>query len=191
MFDAQDEITSLWRYFEQLSKELRMSVELCGLECSECGSICLKNKRHGGNHDCEFSLRTKHTVQSCLFVLDSVWRCRETIGSSSTPVTHSFSEGPEAVYYASPSTSSMARGDLSQAGLPATSMPSSSPETQVSPNDGHSGAPSTSKGDPVKVPRPKGYPTENNSRIRCILSGHTCVHFVLPVSNIQPGCSGT
>lgn len=111
--------------------------------------------------------------------------------SSSTPVTHSFSEGPEAVYYASPSTSSMARGDLSQAGLPATSMPSSSPETQVSPNDGHSGAPSTSKGDPVKVPRPKGYPTENNSRIRCILSGHTCVHFVLPVSNIQPGCSGT
>ncbi|KIM19859.1 hypothetical protein M408DRAFT_334238 [Serendipita vermifera MAFF 305830] len=52
-FGEKAEITSLRRTFEQLSKELRISAMLCGLKCSECGLLCLENKRHDGDHDCK------------------------------------------------------------------------------------------------------------------------------------------
>lgn len=54
-FGEMAEITSLRSNFEQLSKELRMSVILCGSKCSECGLLCLENKRHDGDHDCKTS----------------------------------------------------------------------------------------------------------------------------------------
>ncbi|KIM22922.1 hypothetical protein M408DRAFT_331422 [Serendipita vermifera MAFF 305830] len=52
-FGQKAEVTSLRRHFEQLSKELRLSVMLCGLKCSRCSLLCLENKWHDGDHDCK------------------------------------------------------------------------------------------------------------------------------------------
>jgi len=51
-FGDKAEITALRRTFDQLSKELRASVVLCGSKCSSCGLLCLEHKQHDGDHNC-------------------------------------------------------------------------------------------------------------------------------------------
>ncbi|KAG8783755.1 hypothetical protein FRC15_004586 [Serendipita sp. 397] len=51
-FGEKAEITSLFRTFDKLAKELRLSVLLCGSKCSSCGLLCLHHKQHEGEHNC-------------------------------------------------------------------------------------------------------------------------------------------
>ncbi|KIM24943.1 hypothetical protein M408DRAFT_224544 [Serendipita vermifera MAFF 305830] len=52
-FREKAEVTTLLRAFDQLSKDLKASVVLCGSKCSSCGLLCLGHKQHDGDdHNC-------------------------------------------------------------------------------------------------------------------------------------------
>ncbi|KAG8834730.1 hypothetical protein FRC17_007454 [Serendipita sp. 399] len=51
-FGEKAEVTSLFRVFDKLAKELRQSVILCGSKCTSCGLLCLDHKQHEGDHNC-------------------------------------------------------------------------------------------------------------------------------------------
>lgn len=47
------DIQNLRRRLNELSRDIRLAVELCALECANCRLFCVKGKRHEGDHDCD------------------------------------------------------------------------------------------------------------------------------------------
>jgi hypothetical protein len=55
-FHDNPDISSVLQYYDELKKELQMSIIPCGATCSNCGLLCLDQRLHNGPHDC----RTNH-----------------------------------------------------------------------------------------------------------------------------------
>lgn len=58
-FDHPD-IQSLRRRFVQLSVELIVGTELCGMKCGSCDLLCIEGKRHEREHNCTTSHKCLH-----------------------------------------------------------------------------------------------------------------------------------
>ena len=51
-FAQHPDVQTLFRRFGELAKELKGHVLLCGVACGSCSLSCLKERQHGGAHDC-------------------------------------------------------------------------------------------------------------------------------------------
>ncbi|KAG8833322.1 hypothetical protein FRC17_010897 [Serendipita sp. 399] len=59
-FGERPEISTLFREFDGLSRELRLAALICGSKCSSCGLLCLQDNQHKGDHDCRTSHKCGH-----------------------------------------------------------------------------------------------------------------------------------
>jgi hypothetical protein len=57
-FAQHADVQALFRNFEELAKEMKGGVALCGATCSSCSLLCLSRRQHDGAHDC-------HTSHKC------------------------------------------------------------------------------------------------------------------------------
>lgn len=64
-FKGNSEVVAMLRRFEDLARELKAGVMLCGSKCSSCGLLCLEHNQHDGLHDCKTSHKC---AQICSFV---------------------------------------------------------------------------------------------------------------------------
>jgi len=51
-FGQHADVQTLFRRFDELAKELKSHVVLCGAACGTCRLSCLKGRQHGDAHDC-------------------------------------------------------------------------------------------------------------------------------------------
>ena len=51
-FGKTPDVQTLLRRFDELAKELKGHVLVCGVVCGSCSLSCLKERRHDGAHDC-------------------------------------------------------------------------------------------------------------------------------------------
>jgi len=64
------DVQALFRRFQELAKELRSGVALCGATCGTCSLLCLSGRQHDGAHDCY----TNHKCpQECDFFDQHDW----------------------------------------------------------------------------------------------------------------------
>jgi len=49
------EVQLLYRQFEELTKELKGGLALCGVQCAECSLLCINGRQHNGPHHCNTS----------------------------------------------------------------------------------------------------------------------------------------
>jgi len=59
------EVQLLYRQFEELTKELKGGLALCGVQCAECNLLCINGRQHNGSHDCNTSHKC---IQLCEFI---------------------------------------------------------------------------------------------------------------------------
>ena len=52
-----------FRGFDELAKELRSHIVLCGAACSSCSLCCLKERQHDGAHDCYTTHKCPHACE--------------------------------------------------------------------------------------------------------------------------------
>ena len=64
-FAQHADVQALFRNFQELAKELKSGVALCGATCSSCSLLCLSGRQHDGAHDCHTSHKCPH---ACEFV---------------------------------------------------------------------------------------------------------------------------
>jgi hypothetical protein len=57
-FAQHPDVQTLFRRFDELAKELKDHIVLCGAACGSCSLFCLKVRQHDGAHDC-------HTTHKC------------------------------------------------------------------------------------------------------------------------------
>jgi hypothetical protein len=65
--DADASIGPLQRVFNQMANDIKASVQMCSLKCSECHLKCLQARNHDGAHDCSTNhrcTRTCHYVEA-------------------------------------------------------------------------------------------------------------------------------
>ena len=51
-FGKHSDVQTLLRRFDELAKELKGHILLCGVSCGSCSLSCLKGRQHDGAHDC-------------------------------------------------------------------------------------------------------------------------------------------
>lgn len=59
------EVQSLYRQFEELTKELKGGLALCGVQCVECSLLCINGRQHNGPHNCNTSHKC---IRLCEFI---------------------------------------------------------------------------------------------------------------------------
>ena len=64
-FAQHADVQALFRSFQELAKELKGGVALCGATCGSCSLLCLSARQHDGAHDCHTSHKCPH---ACEFV---------------------------------------------------------------------------------------------------------------------------
>ena len=64
-FAQHADVQALFRNFQELAKELKSGVALCGATCGSCSLLCLSARQHDGVHDCHTSHKCPH---ACEFV---------------------------------------------------------------------------------------------------------------------------
>ncbi|PVF98363.1 hypothetical protein CPB86DRAFT_733118 [Serendipita vermifera] len=52
-FPDNPDISNVLQFYEELRKELHLSMIPCGARCSDCGLLCLDRRLHDGTHDCK------------------------------------------------------------------------------------------------------------------------------------------
>ena len=51
-FGKHPDVQTLLRRFDELAKELKGHIVICGVVCGSCSLSCLKGRQHDGAHDC-------------------------------------------------------------------------------------------------------------------------------------------
>ena len=51
-FAQHADVQTLFRIFDELAKELKTHVAICGMACGSCSLSCLKDRQHEDAHDC-------------------------------------------------------------------------------------------------------------------------------------------
>ena len=64
-FAHHADVQALFRNFQELAKELKSGVALCGAPCGSCSLLCLSGRQHDGVHDCHTNHKCPH---ACDFV---------------------------------------------------------------------------------------------------------------------------
>lgn len=64
-FAQHADVQALFRKFQDLAKELKGGVALCGAACRSCSLLCLSGRQHDGTHDCHTNHKCPH---ACDFV---------------------------------------------------------------------------------------------------------------------------
>jgi len=64
-FAQHADVQALFRSFQELAKDLKSGVTLCGATCGSCSLLCLSGRQHDGAHDCHTSHKCPH---ACEFV---------------------------------------------------------------------------------------------------------------------------
>ncbi|SRR5258706_13459306 len=64
-FAHHADVQTLFQIFDELAKELKTHVVLCGVACGSCSLSCLKDQQHNDAHDCHTSHKCPH---ACEFV---------------------------------------------------------------------------------------------------------------------------
>ena len=64
-FAQHADVQALFRTFQELAKELKSGVALCGATCGSCSLLCLSGRQHDGAHDCYTSHKCPH---ACDFI---------------------------------------------------------------------------------------------------------------------------
>ena len=62
-FAQHADVQALFRSFQELAKELKSGVALCGATCGSCSLLCLNARRHDDAHDCRTIHKCPHTCQ--------------------------------------------------------------------------------------------------------------------------------
>ena len=57
-------IEDLQRTFESAVVDLKSNVRLCKVQCANCQLLCIQNRFHDGQHDCQTN---HHCVHQCIF----------------------------------------------------------------------------------------------------------------------------
>ena len=57
------EVQLLYRQFEELTKELKGGLALCGAQCAECSLLCINGRQHNGSHNCNTSHKCVHLCE--------------------------------------------------------------------------------------------------------------------------------
>jgi hypothetical protein len=62
-FAQHADVQALFRNFQELAKELKSRVALCGATCGSCSLSCLSGRQHDGAHDCHTSHKCPHACE--------------------------------------------------------------------------------------------------------------------------------
>ena len=62
-FAQHADVQTLFRRFDELAKELKSHVTLCGVACGSCSLSCLKDRQHDDAHDCYTTHKCPHACE--------------------------------------------------------------------------------------------------------------------------------
>jgi len=62
-FVQHADVQTLLRRFDELAKELKSHVVLCGAACGSCSLSCLKERQHDDAHDCYTTHKCPHACE--------------------------------------------------------------------------------------------------------------------------------
>jgi hypothetical protein len=58
-------VEDLRRQFETMVVEMRANVQFCGADCSSCHLLCVRVRRHEGEHSCQTTHECVHVCRFC------------------------------------------------------------------------------------------------------------------------------